>query len=133
MGYVPAVRQGHGDDNAGGDDKDVHPSRTISQSQPGEGILYPVYVCADGQHGLPQIQKAVEQSVRLLHQGSFWFHVSETEEHGAVDLRQRVSAAHGHGVGQFGLQFVHIGLNSCLAAAVDHGDEGTGDQHGVRA
>ena len=43
-----------------------------------------------------------------------------------------MSAAHGHGVGQLGLQLVHVDLHALEAAAVHHVHEGTADEDRVR-
>ncbi len=54
-------------------------------------------------------------------------------EHGAVDVRDAVGAAHGHGVAELRLELVHVGLDALGAAAVDHVDEGPADQNAVGA
>ena len=58
---------------------------------------------------------------------------SIAKQHIPADLRQGVRAAHGHGVRKLCLKLVHIGLHALLTAAIDHGDEGTADEHAVRA
>ena len=44
-----------------------------------------------------------------------------------------MGTAHGHGIGQFGLQLVHVDLHALGTAAVDHIHEGPADEHRVRA
>src|SRR5699024_1660580 len=58
---------------------------------------------------------------------------ANSADHGAVDLLEGVSAAHGHGVLQLSLELVDIDLYAFRATAVNHVDEGAGDEHAVGA
>ena len=43
-----------------------------------------------------------------------------------------MGAAHGHGIRQLIRQLADVGCHALLAAAIDHGDEGTADENAVR-
>ena len=49
------------------------------------------------------------------------------------DLLQACCAAHRHGRLEFADDLVHIDLEALSAAAIDCGENGTADEHGVRA
>ena len=55
------------------------------------------------------------------------------KHHIPIDGRQILRAAHGHGVAQLRADLLDVKLHAFLGAAVDHGDEGTADEHRVGA
>ena len=117
LGDVPPAGQRHGYHDAGGDDKGIHPNSPVGRAHTGKSVLHPVYLCALRPASASAMSmRAVQQRPPAAPgQGSYLRsrHL-KAEEHGAVNVSQTVSAAHGHGVRQLCLQLVHIGLHALL-------------------